>query len=281
MSSALVQMQKIASKTQLDLQKMTDTSTAKTFDFNSKEAAKSRDWQTTMSNTAHQREVKDLIAAGLNPVLSSGGSGSPAYTTSAASGSADNPAAAVASIMSSRLSGIAGISQTKMASAAQIKAAQESAAAMRAAAASNAWATKYAADKAYETAKYQTDNAKISNWAGLVDKYFHKFGIDEILNDSKAMDNVKTALRNLVNGQKNGGIYNNYKNPNNFSLKQNAQKQVNKILNNFNLPKTMVTSGLVVQSFVFNNVNAQRQLFTMIKSFNRKPTHYPKMSYKH
>lgn len=48
----------------------------KAMEFSAKEAAKNRDWQKMMSDTAHQREIKDLQAAGLNPVLSAmGGNG--------------------------------------------------------------------------------------------------------------------------------------------------------------------------------------------------------------
>lgn len=153
---------------------------AKAMAFNQNEAAKNRNWQEMLSNTAHQREVRDLMAAGLNPVLSamngngaSVGSGATAQgvTSQGAKGDTDTSAnGAIANLLGSILSAQTQIEAANINAKTQEAVADKytamerivseiAASASRYGADTSASASRYHSDRSFEASRYGSDRS--------------------------------------------------------------------------------------------------------------------------
>lgn len=110
--------------------------------FNAEEAQINRDWSEYMSSTSHQRETQDLLAAGLNPVLS---------TNQGAQWTAVGNPSSDASVANTIMNNAAALRMSEISAEATKAAAGATAGAMVAAAERSAQATEFAAKKGYDS----------------------------------------------------------------------------------------------------------------------------------
>lgn len=201
---------------------------AKAMEFSAQEAERNRQFQERMSNTAHVREVQDLINAGLNPILSANLSGATTPSGASASGvtssgSMGSVDVSGGSIMSNLISGMiqkymndatnynqrlmndntlySNRQIARMQTDANIITAGMSAEAMMRAASTSAAATMYASDNQRAASEYAADKSLLGTGMSVGQQRYNtdqnvKLGMYRALTDQLiANGNNQTALQ--------------------------------------------------------------------------------------